>query len=61
MRHELIHVWQVRRDGWLRFYVRYVWLWVTGTAYRDLPAEVEANAHEDDPTFLPAELESLVR
>ena len=61
LRHELIHVHQVRQQGWIRFYARYVWLWLRGTPYRELPAEVEAFAHEHDPSFLPADLEALVR
>lgn len=61
LRHELIHCWQVRRDGWLRFYARYLWLWITGTKYADLPAELEAYWNQYDPTFLPTDLEALVR
>lgn len=59
LRHELIHVWQVRRDGWLRFYV--TWLWqrlVRG--YRYISVELEAYAYDTDEQFLPTALEDLV-
>lgn len=61
LRHELVHVHQVRRDGWCRFYGRYVWLWITGTAYRDMPAEVEARMYERSWAYLPLDLEDRVR
>lgn len=60
LRHELIHCWQVRKVGWLRFYGGYLLDWIRGTAYVDLPAEVEAYAMQGDPTYLPADLEALV-
>lgn len=61
LRHELIHVWQVQREGWLRFYVTYVWQWLAlRIPYRSLPAEVEAYANDEDAGFLPANLEALV-
>jgi hypothetical protein len=44
-RHELEHFYQVQRDGWLRFYVR--WLWFTFRhGYWDNPYEVEAREAE---------------
>ncbi len=48
MNHEFIHIAQVRRDGWLRFYAGYLWDWVRLSvrlnkhAYFELPAEIEA-------------------
>jgi hypothetical protein len=66
-RHELVHWRQVREAGWLRFYAAYVWewrlgvRWLGGTPYRELAAEREARAHEADATYLPPDLESLVR
>jgi hypothetical protein len=60
LRHELIHVWQVQRDGWFRFYGLYVWRWVRGVAYRDQPAEIEAYSNDHDTEFLPPNLEALV-
>jgi len=40
-RHELEHVDQVRRDGWLHFYIKYLyWLWKYG--YAKLPYEMDA-------------------
>jgi len=60
MRHELIHVWQVRKVGWLRFYLTYL-LDACKYEYREIPAEVEAYANQHDPAYLPVELEKLVR
>lgn len=60
LRHELIHCMQVRRAGWLRFYGRYVYLWLVGVQYHDQPAEIEAYGHEHDPAYLPPDLEELV-
>ena len=45
-RHELEHFYQVQRDGWLRFYIR--WLWLTARhGYWDNPYEVEAREAEE--------------
>jgi len=45
-RHELEHFYQVQRDGWLRFYVR--WLWLTARhGYWNNPYEVEAREAEE--------------
>jgi hypothetical protein len=42
------HVYQVQREGWLSFYIK--WLWFTLTrGYKANPFEVEANAVENDP------------
>lgn len=59
MRHELIHIWQVRKAGWLRFYLTYL-RDACRYEYRKIPAEVEAYANQHDPEYLPAELEQLV-
>ena len=61
LRHELIHCWQVQKAGWVGFYVGYVLDWCLGTAYIDLPAEIEAYRNQYDPGYLPADLEALVR
>jgi len=46
-RHELQHVYQVWRMGWLMFYVRYLWL-VIRHGYKNHPFEVEAGEHQYD-------------
>ena len=58
-RHELIHIWQVRKVGWFRFYLTYLRDAMRHT-YREIPAEVEAYAHDKDPKYLPTQLERLV-
>lgn len=40
-RHEIAHVLQMKRDGWLRFQVQYVY-WAFKYGYRQNPYEVEA-------------------
>lgn len=47
-RHELEHVYQVRRLGWFKFYFSYLWLRIKHK-HGDHPYEMEANAHENDP------------
>lgn len=47
-RHELQHVYQVRREGWLKFYLTYLWYQMR-YGYAKNPYEVEANAVENDP------------
>ncbi|HEX7095373.1 MAG TPA: DUF4157 domain-containing protein [Acidimicrobiales bacterium] len=50
--HELVHVWQYRRYGYLLFSARYLWHYARGLvrlrshkrAYRAIPAEAEAYA-----------------
>ena len=48
LNHEFIHIEQVRRVGWLRFYAGYVWTWARLSvqlrkhAYFELPQEIEA-------------------
>jgi hypothetical protein len=41
-RHELEHCYQVRRVGWLRFYLTYLWQ-AMRVGYDKIPYEVEAN------------------
>lgn len=42
-RHELCHVWQIKRDGRLRFIVRYILSWIkNGFKYRLISYEQEA-------------------
>lgn len=49
-RHELEHLYQVSRDGWFRFYLGYVWDWLTnGFDYHKIKYEVEARAKERQP------------
>ena len=47
-RHELEHVYQVQRMGWLRFYVSYLWL-LMRHGYDSHPYELEAYAIEHEP------------
>ena len=47
-RHELEHVYQVMRVGWLCFYSKYLWyLYLHG--YNEHPFELEAKARQYDP------------
>jgi hypothetical protein len=49
-RHELEHIYQVQRDGWLRFYFGYLWQWVRGGfKYSKIRYEIEAEAAEVKP------------
>lgn len=56
MRHESIHVEQVRRDGWIKFYATYLWDWAKGIiryksfgrAYLGIPYEIAAYARQND-------------
>ncbi len=47
-RHELEHVYQIRRMGWLVFYVKYLWL-LLRNGYDNHPFELEAKARQYDP------------
>lgn len=57
MKHEFVHVEQIRRDGWFVFYTTYLYHWVRewlrGTkwldAYYKIPYEVEAYKREIEP------------
>jgi hypothetical protein len=42
-RHELEHIYQVRREGWLKFYIKYLYYQIR-LGYRNIPYEVEARA-----------------
>ena len=48
MRHEIAHLAQMDRDGWLRFWVQCVW-WYFVPGYRYSPYEIEAAACWVDP------------
>lgn len=45
IRHERMHLEQMRRDGKARFMLRYTW-WLLRYGYQDNPYEVEARAAE---------------
>lgn len=47
-RHEWVHVEQVRRDGWFRFYGRYLWDMIRRKPYIRRKYEVEAYAKQND-------------
>lgn len=47
-RHELQHVYQVQRMGWIKFYVSYLWL-LMKHGYKKHPYEIEADERELDP------------
>lgn len=64
LNHEWVHVEQIRKIGWLKFYSTYLWYYFKNlvkyrsfdTAYYKVPYEVEAYAEQD--TFpLPEVLE----
>lgn len=58
IRHEMIHVYQVRQEGWWKFYLGYLWKIVTGGVLR---LEWETSKHEQDPKYLPEDLELKVQ
>lgn len=47
-RHELEHVYQVRRDGWLVFYVKYLY-YLARYGYLKNPYEMDAREAETQP------------
>jgi hypothetical protein len=47
-RHELEHIYQVERIGWIKFYVTYLWHNVKA-GYRNNPYELQAEERENDP------------
>jgi len=47
-RHEMEHVYQVWRKGWLGFYAMYLLLAIR-YGYKKHPFELEANTRENDP------------
>lgn len=66
LRHEMIHVEQIRRDGFFTFYIMYLWYYLVGLvkymshdqAYYRIPYEVEARKGEQK-SFTKAEIEEL--
>lgn len=47
-RHEMEHVYQIMRDGWWTFYIRWLWhAWKLG--YLDIPYEVKARKAAETP------------
>lgn len=47
MAHEVAHVWQLRKMGWLRYIATYLWL-LLWKGYYEHPMELEANALADN-------------
>ena len=47
-KHEYVHIEQVRRLGWLKFYFRYL-IESAKNGYHDNEYEIEANDREQDP------------
>lgn len=47
-RHEMEHVYQVMRDGWWKFYIKYLWH-LAKRGYMNHPYEIEAREMEDTP------------
>lgn len=47
-RHEWEHVQQVYRDGWIKFYFKYIWYSIVH-GYKNNPYEVMARAVQDEP------------
>jgi hypothetical protein len=47
-RHELQHIYQVQKLGWIRFYVSYLWQNIR-VGYKKNKYELEANAVENQP------------
>jgi len=47
MRHEIAHLGQMRRDGWLRFWVM-ICVWFVYPGYARSPYEIEARLAEND-------------
>lgn len=51
LRHEVMHVLQYQREGWIRFLFKYVWLSIR-FGYRNNPLEKEAQSAENDKEIL---------
>mgnify|MGYP007083594021 CR=1 FL=1 len=47
-RHEVAHLTQMDRDGWLTFWARCLW-WYISPGYERSPYEIEARQAETDP------------
>lgn len=52
-RHEWVHVEQVRRQGWFKFYTSYIWQWAKRVPYRERPAEIEAFNRQHNAEYTP--------
>ncbi len=48
-RHELEHVYQIRRMGYIWFHIKYLYLLIRHWSYDKHPFELEANERQDDP------------
>lgn len=65
--HEMIHVRQVRKLGWLKFYVSYIYLYFKNLwkyhngsmAYNHIEYEVEAYENQHTVVLTPEELEEI--
>lgn len=44
-RHELEHIYQVRREGWCKFHAKYLW-YLIRYGYKNNPYEVDARKKE---------------
>lgn len=66
-KHEVVHVRQVRKLGWFRFYASYLWQWCKGMvcfwdywgAYNSISYEQEAYAQQADNVLTPEELDEF--
>jgi len=45
MAHEMKHIEQQNREGWIKFFLKYNWYWVT-RGYKNNPYEIEAREAE---------------
>lgn len=53
LNHELIHIKQIKEDGIIKFYFKYLWDWVRmGFKYRKIPYEVEAYNNQDNLNYI---------
>ena len=50
--HEAIHWWQVQRDGFFKFYLKYMYEWVAKWGYKNISYEVEARENETNLEYL---------
>lgn len=48
IRHEIAHLAQMERDGWLKFWFRCLW-WFVSPGYAQSPYEIEAMSVEHNP------------
>lgn len=47
-RHEMEHIYQVEREGWLRFYIKYLW-YSMRHGYQNNPYEIQARQAQEQP------------